>query len=147
MTQINSYITFHGNCREAMNFYKGCLGGELILQTVGESPMAGQLPPKMKESILHSTLRNNALVLMGSDMVGENGLIRGNGISLMLNCSSEKEIRHFYEKLSEGGEATHPLHETFWGALFGDLRDKYGNNWILHYDQKSTSNNENGRNP
>ncbi len=34
MTQIHSYLTFSGNCREAMTFYRECLGGILMLQTV-----------------------------------------------------------------------------------------------------------------
>src|SRR6267378_2537439 len=103
MTQINSYLTFSGNCRDAMTFYKECLGGELTLQTVGESPTAEQMPPEMKQSIMHSTLTNGGIVLMGSDMVGKDGLIRGNAISLLLNCSSEEEIKDYYAKLSEGG--------------------------------------------
>jgi PhnB protein len=135
MTNINSYLTFNGNCREAMNFYKECLGGELFLQTIGESPMSDKMPPQMKESILHSTLTRGALILMGSDMVGEDGLIKGNAVSLILNCSSEKEIKTFYSNLSKGGEATHPLENTFWGALFGGLTDKYGNHWLLNYDK------------
>jgi len=133
MTQINSYLTFNGNCREAMTFYKECLGGELVLQTVGESPMADKMPPQMKKSVLHSTLTKDNLVLMGSDMVDEKGLIKGNSVSLMLNCSSEDEIKNCYSNLSKGGEATHPLENTFWGALFGDLVDKFGNHWLLHY--------------
>lgn len=135
MTQLNSYLTFSGNCREAMNFYKDCLGGELTIQTIGDSPLSDKMPREMKESIVHSTLVRDGIVLMGSDMVGENGLKRGNTVSLMLNCSSENEIRHCYDKLSQGGTATHPLHTSFWGALFGDLTDKYGNNWLLHYDK------------
>ena len=135
MTQINSYLTFGGNCREAMTFYKNCLGGELELQTIGESPLADKMQPQMKDSILHATLTKGALVLMASDMVGENGLIKGNAVSLMLNCSSEDEIRTFYKKLSTGGQATHPLEVSFWGALFGDLTDKYGNQWLLHFDK------------
>jgi PhnB protein len=119
-----------------MNFYKECLGGELSLQTIGESPLADKMPPQMKEGILHSTLTKDGLVLMGSDMVGEKGLIKGNSVSLMLNCSSEEEIRTCYSKLAESGQAKHPLEDTFWGALFGDLTDKYGNNWILHFDKK-----------
>ncbi|HEV7781939.1 MAG TPA: VOC family protein [Chitinophagaceae bacterium] len=135
MTQINSYLTFSGNCREAMNFYKDCLGGELTMQTIGDSPLADKMPPQMKESILHSTLTKEHLVLLASDMVGEKGLVRGTSVSLMLNCSNEEEIKNFYEKLSAGGETTHPLEISFWGALFGDLTDKYGNQWILHYDK------------
>jgi PhnB protein len=135
MTQINSYLTFSGNCREAMTFYKDCLGGELFLQTIGESPMAGNMPAKMKDCILHSTLTKGALVIMGSDMVADKGLIKGNSVSLMLNCSSEEEIRNSYNSLSAGGEATHPLEDTFWGALFGDLTDKYGNHWLLNFEK------------
>ncbi len=135
MTQVNVYLTFNGNCREAMTFYKECLGGELSLQTIGESPLAEQMPPQMKQGILHSTLVNGGLIIMASDMAGEQGVKRGNSVSLMLNCSSEEEIRTFYSNLSAGGKATHPLEETFWGALFGDLVDKFGNPWLLHYDK------------
>jgi PhnB protein len=135
MSTINSYLTFNGNCREAMSFYKKCLGGELVFQTIGESPLSEKMPKKMKECILHSTLTNGSLLLMGSDIVGENGLIKGNAVSLALNCGSEKEIRSCYKKLSAGGQATHPLEDSFWGALFGGLTDKYGNIWMLNYNK------------
>ena len=133
MTQINAYLTFNGNCREAMAFYKECLGGELTMQTIGESPMADKMPPQMKESILHSTLAKDALVLMGTDCVAANGLIKGNAVSLCINCSSEEEIKIFYKKLSAGGQQAYPLEDTFWGALFGGLTDKYGNHWLLNF--------------
>ena len=136
MKGINSYLTFNGNCREAMNFYKHCLGGELSFQTIGESPLSGKMPASMKESIVHAALIRDRIVIMASDMVWEKGLIRGNAVSLMLDCSSEEEIRDCYEKLAEGGQATHPLHISFWGALFGDLTDKYGNQWLLHFDSR-----------
>src|SRR4249920_2607817 len=116
MTQINSYLTFSGNCREAMTFYKECLGGELTLQTIGESPLSDKMPKQMKDCILHSTLTKDDLVLMGSDMVGENGLTKGNAVSLMLKCSSETEIKTTYKTLSSGGKADHPLENSFWGA-------------------------------
>ena len=136
MSTINSYLTFNGNCREAMTFYKNCLGGKLTLQTIGESPLAKKMPPKMKESIVHATLTKGDLVLMASDMIGEKGLLKGNAVSLMLNCDTEKEIKKYYAKLSAGGHATHPLQISFWGALFGDLTDKFGNQWLLHFDKK-----------
>src|SRR6478736_5944298 len=103
MTQIHTYLSFNGNCREAMNFYKDCLGGELNLQTIGESPLSEKMPAQMKECILHATLVKDSLVLMGSDMLGDKGLLKGNNISMAINCSSEAEIENFYEKLSAGG--------------------------------------------
>ena len=133
MATINAYLTFNGSCREAMTFYKECLGGDLKLQTIGESPMASQMPVQMKEHILHAILTKGELVLMGSDMVGEEGVIMGNTVSMALNLTSEEEIRSCYEKLSASGKANHPLETTFWGALFGDLIDKYGNHWILNF--------------
>jgi len=134
-TRINTYLTFNGNCRQAMSFYKDCLGGELQLQTIGDSPLAEKMPKQMRDCILHSTLTRDGLILMGSDMVGDKGLTKGNAVSLMLNCSSETEIKKIYENLSKGGEATHPLEISFWGALFGDLTDKFGNQWLLHFDK------------
>ncbi len=132
MSTIDTYLTFNGNCREAMKFYQKCLGGELTFQTVGESPLSEKMPKRMKEYILHSSLINGSLRLMGSDMVGDYALIRGNAVSLTLNCASEKEIRACYKKLSAGGRATYPLDKTFWSALFGGLTDKFGNHWLLN---------------
>ncbi len=140
MTNINSYLTFNGNCREAMQFYKKCLGGELYFQTIGESPLYEKMPAKMKRCIIHSSLTNENIVLMGSDMVSEKGLIKGNAVSLMLNFESEKEIKDCYKKLSQGGEQTHFLEDTFWGAVFGGLTDKYGNHWLLIYNKMQKNN-------
>jgi PhnB protein len=136
MTQINAYLTFSGNCREAMNFYKDSLGGELAMQSIGESPLADKMPAQMKDCILHATLTKGSLVLMGSDMVSDKGLLKGNAVSMAINCSSDEEIKTFYEKLSAGGSKDHALEETFWGATFGDLTDKYGNHWLLNYEKK-----------
>jgi PhnB protein len=134
--QIYAYLTFSGNCREAMIFYKECLGGELTFQTIGESPFSSKMPKKMKNAILHSSLTNGDFMLMASDIVGEKGLSSGNSVSLMLACRSEEEAKECYEKLSKDGEQTHPMEQTFWGALLGDLIDKYGNQWLLLFQKK-----------
>jgi len=122
---------------KVMTFYKDCIGGELTFQTIGESPISENMPPKMKDCILHATLINGGVVIMASDMVSESGLIKGNAVSLMLNCISEKEIKSCYEKLSADGVANHPLKDTFWGAVFGDLTDKYGNHWLLNFTRNT----------
>jgi PhnB protein len=133
---LETYLTFGGNCREAMEFYKECLGGELEFQTVGESPLSDKMPPQMKEYILHATLRKNGMVLMGSDMVPQTGLSIGNAVSMALTCTSEDELFTTYQKLiRDGGSADHPIEVSFWGALFGDLTDKYGNHWLLIYNR------------
>lgn len=120
-----------------MRFYQQALGGQLTLQTLGESPVAERFPKKMKTCILQAALIKDGWVLLGSDMVSEEGLVHGNAVSIYLNCSSEEDIRGSYARLADGGQATHPLENTFWGALFGGLTDKFGNHWLLQYDQSN----------
>ena len=134
MTQINAYLNFNGKCREAMTFYQQCLGGELLMQKIGESPMAARMPSEMGAKILHSSLTKNSLVLMASDMMGNN-VINGNSISLCVNCSSDEEINSFFNSLSKGGNVVEPLHQSFWGATFGSLTDKFGMTWIFNYSK------------
>ena len=135
MTQINAYINFDGNCREAMTFYKECLGGELNMQTVEGSPIEAQCPAEIKHQILHASLLKDELVIMGSDMQEPGGFTKGNNIALSLSCSSDEEIKTFFSKLSEGGKISHNLMQSFWGATFGVLTDKYGIRWMLNYDK------------
>ncbi|WP_343746069.1 VOC family protein [Chitinophaga sp.] len=131
MIQISAYLTFDGNCREAMSFYRECLGGDLSFRTVAEAEGAAVLPEPFREAVVQATLVSGELVLTGSDMVGEEGLIKGNAVSLLLHCRGEKETRDCYRKLSAGGVACHPLQDTISGGLFGVLTDKYGHHWLL----------------
>lgn len=134
MTHINAYLNFNGQTREAMTFYQQCLGGELIIQKISESPMAAKLPSDMGAKILHSSLTRGDLVLMASDMMG-NGIVRGNSISLCVNCTTDEEINSFFNNLSAGGKIVEPLHQSFWGATFGSLTDKFGVTWIFNYSK------------
>lgn len=135
MAQIVAYLFFDGNCREAMEFYKESLGGDLAIQTVRESPVAGQLPAEAGEKIMHARLTAGDLTLLASDAIGQEHII-GNNISLTLLCDSEEEIQTHFSKLSAGGKVTHPLRVEFWGATYGQLTDKFGINWMLNYDKK-----------
>lgn len=133
MKGLITYLTFNGNCREAMLFYQDCLGGELTLQTVGDTPAKTGLPDHMRQFIVHSTLKRENLSLMGTDMVGDEGLIKGNNSSILIECSTKEEAKEVYDKLSEKGRRTHPVKKDYWGALFGGLKDKYGNHWLIYY--------------
>ena len=132
MAQLNPYLTFNGNCREAMMFYKECLGGELTLQTVGDSPMAASMPPEMKNRIMHSSLTKKGFQLFASDMMGPDAVVKGNTVTLCLVGESEGEIEKLFSRLSDGGKVSHPLKKEFFG-LYGDLTDKYGLNWMFQY--------------
>ena len=90
MKQLNAYLTFEGNCREAMTFYAKCLGAELHLSTFGESnPNA---PPETKDRIMHSQVSKGPAVLMASDNIPGRPLKAGDNISVAIQCDSQPEI-------------------------------------------------------
>ncbi|MDP3986871.1 MAG: VOC family protein [Nanoarchaeota archaeon] len=137
MAQLNPSVRFNdGKCREAMNFYKECFGGELTLMTIGESPMAKDMPSEKQNFIMHSELKKGDLTFYGSDMMRDVAVV-GDNMGMMLNCESEEELKTLFDKLSEGGEVFMPVEEAFWGALFGVTIDKYGVEWMLNFPKKT----------
>lgn len=133
MKQLITYLSFNGNCRQAMEFYQHCLGGNLHLQTVGESPMSAALPAVMKDCILHAHLHHQHFQLMGTDMGNDERLDRGNAVSILLDCSDENELDRFYQLLSHDGIPDFPIEKTFWNAMIGGVTDKFGTKWLLQY--------------
>ncbi|HEY6899201.1 MAG TPA: VOC family protein [Puia sp.] len=135
MTQPIAYLQFSGQCREALNFYQECLGGDIYLQKVAESPMAAQMPSEAGANILHGTLtKDGTVIIMGSDMMGPR-LKPGNSIALCLNCSSDDELHACFDKLAIGGQVITPVHQSFWGSTYGELTDKYGFLWMLNHSR------------
>ncbi|MBB2144312.1 VOC family protein [Pedobacter sp. LMG 31464] len=135
MAHIYSYLTFNGNCRKAMTFYQHCLGGELKFQTIGETPLTDKMTDKMKSYIVQATLTKGDLILIATDLVTDEGLTKGNAVSLLLNCSSEEELNAYYNKLSVGAKATQAAEVNFWDTLFASITDEFGNNWLLNYNR------------
>lgn len=129
MALLSPYLRFDGNAQEAFDFYKSVLGGELSVQKVGESPMAQMMPDK-KDKIFHAQLHNDKILLLGSDMVGEEGRIQGNSVVLTLDCTSKEEAEDYFKKLSVDGKVGHELAEMDFGTI-GDLQDKFGVDWFV----------------
>ena len=130
MARLIPYLSFTGNCREAMTFYQGCLGGQLWVQTFGEAPMAEGMPAEMREQILHSALNSDTLVLMASDSMGGQTPTPGGSITLCINTDEADELNALFDKLSVGATVTQPLNEEFFG-WYGALTDRYGINWMF----------------
>jgi PhnB protein len=138
MPQLIPYLTFKGNGREAMTFYKECLGGELQIMTYGESPVAAQMPKELHDSVMHGVLRKNDFVLMASDMMASEEPVQGNAVTLTLICPTIEELESSFSRLSAGGKVGHPLEKQFFGTI-GDFTDKFGFRWMcvmMNPDQK-----------
>ncbi len=134
MSKLYPHIRFNDDkCREALDFYKKCFGGgELFIQTIGDSPMGKDFPKNKQNLVMHSSFKNGDVHFMASDMMRDKAIV-GDNVSMMVDCDSEKEIDSLFKNLSDGGEVFMPVEKQFWGALFGVLTDKYGVEWSLNY--------------
>jgi len=138
MVKLNPFLRFNDSkCREAMNFYKDCIGGELEFMTVKGSPMSKDMPADKQDIIMHSMLKKGDWVLIGSDMMRDKAVV-GDNVGVSLECESESEIKEIFAKLSKDGDVFMPLEEVFWGAIFGLVTDKYGIEWMLNYTKPTT---------
>lgn len=115
-----------------MEFYKECLGGELKVQTLEDTPRAELFPDSFKGFVVQAALKKDGMLLMGTDMV-DRELVRGNSVSILLGASNEEQLQEYYQNLKRESVSAHPLDKTHWGNLFGSLVDKYGNEWLFHY--------------
>jgi len=134
MIGVKPYLTFNGNCKEAINFYKDTLGGEILFsQTFGESPMKGHGGDDL---IMHTSIKIGDSVIMASDSGSpEHAVNVGNNISLAVGSDDVAAADKMFNKLAEGGKVTMPMQETFWAERFGMLTDKFGINWMFNCEK------------
>ena len=137
MEAIVPYLNFNGNAAEALAFYAKAFGGKtLFQQTFGESPMADQTPDQYKNKVMHATFQAGELTFMVSDCMPDQPVKGGTNMSLSLNFKSVADIDKTFATLSEGSDIIMPLQDTFWGARFGMLTDKFGINWMFNHDHE-----------
>ena len=132
--QLIAYLAFDGNCREAFDFYRDAFGGEIVQRmTVGESPMAAQMPPAAHDRIMHAHLQVGRSSLMGADtQPGCGGGTAGGGGCLNVALDSVEDAERVWAKLSEGAEIRMPLAPSFWATRFGMLVDRFGTAWMVN---------------
>ena len=128
MAALTPYLLFDGHCREAMEFYCSCFGGELTVTKVKDSPVKDRMPTVQHEKVIHARLRSRNVEISASP-------IRGNSVCLFLSGGTLGELKALFEKLSKGAELTDPLTEQFFGT-YGALNDKFGVRWMFQTDKK-----------
>jgi PhnB protein len=130
---MEAYLTFNGNCAEAMAFYAKALGGKVAFSmTFGESPEADKFPPETRSWIMHSTVEARGQSLMASDSMPGQPVKGYEGFSLSVQGKDVKEGEQLFKALSEGGKVTMPFGPTFWAAGFGMLVDRFGVPWMVN---------------
>jgi len=130
-TRLNPYLSFRDTARDAMEFYRSVLGGELTLSTFGD--LQGSEDPAEQDKIMHGLLVSpSGLTLMGADTPDSMQFNPGDNVSVSLSGEDDGELRGYWNKLSEGATITAPLNRAPWGDTFGMCTDRFGVNWLVN---------------
>jgi PhnB protein len=133
--KLITYLTFTGNCEEALNFYRETLKGEIMhISYMGEGQM--QVPENVKGKVMHARLKFAENELYMSDNFDPSSIKQGNNVSLSLQPTDLIEAESVFNSLSAGGNVIMPLQDTFWGARFGMFTDKFGIQWMVNCELK-----------
>jgi PhnB protein len=128
--EVNPYITFNGNCREAIEFYKNALEATVLFsQTFGESPMSSMGPA---DKIVHCSMQIGDSTVMMSDDPRPDAPSGGGNISLAIGLNDPERAKLFFGNLAEGGLIIMPLQKTYWAEAFGMVTDRFGIKWMVN---------------
>lgn len=129
-SRLNPYLSFKDNAREAMEFYRSVLGGDLTVSTFGEY---GQADTPIADLIMHAMLQSpDGFTLMGADTPPGMELTAGSSVTLSLSGDDTETLRGWFAALAEGGRIVTPLELQMWGDEFGMLVDRFGTGWMVN---------------
>lgn len=131
--QMNTYVNFGGNCAEAFHYYEKHLGGKIgMMMTHAQSPDQSRVNPNMKDQILHARISIGGTDLLASDIPGAEPM---RSAYITLRTDSDAEAERVYAALADGGQVFMPIQETFFATRFGQLRDRFGVNWMILHER------------
>ena len=139
MLQCTPFLLFDGNCAEAMTFYQKCLGGELVLTKVGDTPMKSQFPTEKQNRIIYAQLKSEAIEFSATDWLHPTQMPKqGNTIGLFVIGGTYDELKTVFDKLADGAdkERFQELHDMPFGT-YGQFYDRYGFQWIFMGEKKA----------
>jgi PhnB protein len=131
--KLQTYVNFAGKCAEAFRFYEQHLGGKIVMMmTHGQAPDQSKVDPALKGAVLHARITIGGTELMGADIPNAQPM---RSAYLSLAVTSDSEAERTFSALKDGGEVFMPLQETFFATRFGQLRDRFGINWMIAHER------------
>ncbi len=139
MLQTTPFLLFDGNCAEAMTFYHKCLGGELVLTKLGDTPMKDMFPPEKHSRMINAHLKNGDIEISATDWMASPVFdpVKGNMSAIFVTGNNYDELKVVFDKLAEGADKVRfqELHDMPFG-LYGQFYDKYGFQWIFRGEKR-----------
>ena len=131
--RLNPYLQFSNNAAEALDFYKGILGGDLVVSRFKEFGTEGD----DGDLVMHGQLETDAaFTIMASDTPSfMPPRPSESNVTVSLSGDDADTLRGYFQGLSEGANVRTPLEKQMWGDEFGQLTDKYGVGWLVNISQ------------
>lgn len=134
--QLNPYINLRGTAREALEFYRSVLGGDLAITAFSEFP--DMAPPGEEHLVMHGQLTTaDGLVLMVSDVPSTMEYAAPTGFSVSVSGDEAERLQEVWDGLADGGAVTAPYTTPPWGGTFGMLTDRFGVVWMILCDEST----------
>ena len=139
MLRCTPFLLFDGNCAEAMTFYHKCLGGELSLTKLVDSPMKDMLPPEKHNWIINAHLKNGEIEISATGWIASPMFnpVQGNTFAIFVTGKTYDELKAVFDKLAEGADKKwfQELHDMPIG-VYGQFFDKNGVQWIFKGEKR-----------
>jgi predicted 3-demethylubiquinone-9 3-methyltransferase (glyoxalase superfamily) len=118
MQKISPFLWFNNQAEEAAKFYVSIFKNSKLGSVTRYNEENAKLSGRAKGSVMTVSFQ-----IEGQEFVALNGgpmFSFSEAISFVVNCTTQKEVDHFWEKLSAGGGSK---------SRCGWLKDKYGVSW------------------
>jgi PhnB protein len=138
MISLTPFLLFDGNCAEAMTFYQSCLGGDLTITTVGETPMKDYMAPEQHSKVAHAQLKSGIVEFSATDWLHPKRTPKqGNTTAMYVQGEKYEDLRSVFDRLAVGAdkELLDDLRDMPFGG-YGHLADKYGVHWFFRGEKK-----------
>lgn len=140
MLHCEPFLLFDRNCAEAMTFYHACLGGELRLTKLGDTPMKDMFPKEKHGRLINAHLKSGSVEISASDWMASPTYEPhpGDTTAIFIIGEGYAELKAVFDKLAKGAEKEkfQDLHDLPFGT-YGQLTDRFGVHWIFKGDKKN----------
>ena len=128
--RIQAYLTFDGNCQEALNFYSEIFNADVTNRITYEDKKI-DVPLSFRNKLQHAELKGKGIHFMAYDASPDTPLTQGSNMHMSVDIATKEEAEDIFNDLCKRGTIYHQFKEREWG-YFGRCTDKYGINWMVN---------------
>ena len=118
------FITFSGNCKEALTLYQTCFGGELHFETFDQ-----ELDGYVEKPVIRGSLVSDSIIIHGSDLVHDEGRKIGNYLSVFLPCKNAGYRNALIAKLKSAATGADTRYDKDQQLI--EVTDAFDVRWVL----------------